>query len=227
VNVVSTLHFPRRAAWANRVRMLDRTSMSRTALLRSTTGDDVVVLDGGIGVRDGYVDRVAAALLARRRTPPRVVITDSTWTPGPARRAVLRAWDTPRTTYCVLSGEERDRFPASWGVAPERVAVTPFYWTLPEDAPDAAPGGTGVFAGGDSLRDHAALLAAVADLDVPTVVASRARPPAPVPPHVMFAHAHADAVARMGSRARDAVLTKAAPDRYVEQLLDVIDGLPA
>ena len=108
MTVVSTLYFPRRAAWAGRVRMLDRTSMSRTALLRellrSTTGDDVVVLDGGIGVRDGYVDRVAAALLARRRTPPRVVITDSTWTPGPARRAVLRAWDTPRTTYCVLSG---------------------------------------------------------------------------------------------------------------------------
>jgi glycosyltransferase involved in cell wall biosynthesis len=39
--------------------------------------------------------------------------------------------------------------------------------------------------------------------------------------------ANADAVARMGARAREAVLTEAAPDRYVERLLDVVDGLPA
>jgi glycosyl transferase family 1 len=181
--ILTTLHFPRRRAWADRARMLDRDAMSPQrligALLKEATPEHVVVLDGGVGARGGYVDRVAAALLARRHRPPRIVLTDSTWSPGSARRLVLRAFDGPRTTYCVLSSSERESFPRNWGVDPDRVAFTPFYWTLPDDEPPAASTGSGIFAGGDSLRDHATL-------DQPVVVASRLRPPGPVPPNVTF-----------------------------------------
>ena len=38
--------------------------------------------------------------------------------------------------------------------------------------------------------------------------------------------ANAGAVRQMGERARDVALRSASPDRYVERLLDVIDGLP-
>lgn len=185
--VLTTLHFPARSAWVARTRMLDRASMSMPRLLhRLLTEADpkgVVVLDGGVGRQDAYVDRVAAAALAHRRRRPHVMITDSTWSPGPGRRAALRLLDTPRTTYCVLSTSERESFPRTWGVDPRRVAFTPFYWTLP-DAPEPRLGGTGIFAGGDSLRDHATLLAVAGDVPAMVTVASYVRPTVPLPPNV-------------------------------------------
>jgi glycosyltransferase involved in cell wall biosynthesis len=196
-SIVTTLHFPGRAAWTARARMLDRDTMPPQRLLRellSQAGpDDVVVLDGGIGARALYVDRVAAGLLAHRRRPPRVVMTDSTWTPGRGRRAALRAIDSPRTTYCVLSASEGASFPQNWGVDPARVAVTPFYWTLPEDEPQPQPGGHGVFAGGDSLRDHATLLDAARLVDAPVTIATRLAPPADLPANVTMGPVAPDA----------------------------------
>jgi hypothetical protein len=186
--ILTTLHFPGRGAWAERAYVLDRTTLSRARLLREllrqASSESVVVLDGGMGLRDAYLDRVAAGLLARRRRPPHVVMTDSTWTPSPARARVLQAIDGPRTTYCVLSRSEQETFPRDWGVDPDRVVVTPFYWTLPEVEPAAQPGGTGVFAGGDSLRDHATLLSAAAQLDVHITIATRRTPAEPVPVNV-------------------------------------------
>lgn len=188
--ILTTLYFPRRPAWAARARMIDRDGTSRRQLVRQlldqAAPEDVVVLDGGIGARDLYVDRVAAALLTRRRNAPTVLITDSTWTPGRGQRAALRALDGPRTAYCVLSSSERESFPADWGVDPARVFFTPFYWTVPEDEPQAHPGGTGIFAGGDSLRDHATLLAAAPDVDVPVTIATRRPRPGAVPPNVTW-----------------------------------------
>ncbi len=188
--ILTTLHFPRRPAWAARARMLDRDELGPRELLRQLLGqaspDDVVVLDGGIGLRDLYLDRVAATLLARRRKPPTVLITDSTWTPGRGRRAVLRSFDGPRTAYCVLSSSERESFPRDWGVDPARVFFTPFYWTLPDDEPEALPGGEGVFAGGDSLRDHETLLAAAAEVDAPVTIATRRKRPEALPGNVTW-----------------------------------------
>ena len=188
--ILTTLHFPRRPAWAARARMLDRAAMSPQQLLRQllqqASPEDVVVLDGGIGARDLYLDRVAATLLARRRDPPTVLMTDSTWSPGRGRRAALRALDGPRTHYCVLSSSERESFPLHWGVDPERVSLTPFYWTLPDDEPPALPEGNGVFAGGDSLRDHEVLVSAAADVSAPVTIATRRSRPASVPDNVQW-----------------------------------------
>jgi|SRR3954468_4904300 len=94
------------------------------------------------------------------------------------------AVDSPRTTYCVLSSSERRTFPDVWGVDRGRVVFTPFYWTLPWDDPSPEPGGHGVFAGGDSLRDYDTLVSAAARLDVPVTIASRQRPTVPVPRNV-------------------------------------------
>jgi glycosyltransferase involved in cell wall biosynthesis len=188
--ILTTLYFPRRSAWAERVTMLDRSTEPPPRLLRGILRqagpEDVVVLDGGIGARDLYLDRVAATLLARRRRGPRIVLTDSTWSPTPARRLALRAFDGPRTTYCVLSRSERESFPHNWGVDPDRVVLTPFYWTLPEDDPAPRFGGTGIFAGGDSLRDHETLLAAAARVPAPVTIATRRHAPGPVPDSVSW-----------------------------------------
>lgn len=310
--VLSTLYFPRRPAWAARVRMLDRDAVPPQRLLRQllqqASPEDVVVLDGGIGARDLYLDRIAATLLARRRNPPTVLVTDSTWSPGPGRRTALRALDGPHTHYCVLSSSERESFPVTWGVDPERVHLTPFYWTLPDDEPPALPGGEGVFAGGDSLRDHDVLVAAAAEVAAPVTIATRRPRPAAVPRNVHWGAvspeaflermrasavvavpllpglvrsagqqtylnamalgkvvvvsdvpgardhvvdgetgllvpagdsraltgalqwaldpANGPAVRAMGTRAREAALTTASPDRYVERLLAVVDSLP-
>ncbi len=190
-SIITTQHFPARPAWVARTQMLDRTAMSPSRLLQrllvDPAPDDVVVLDGAIGWRGAYLDRVAAAGLARRRRSPRVVFTDSTWTPGPARRVALRAFDSPRTTYCVLSTAEQQSFPDDWGVNPVRVAYTPFYWTLPATPSKPRLDGSGVFAGGDSLRDYRALLAAAHGLRTRITVASRQRPAGPVPDNVEVA----------------------------------------
>lgn len=187
-SILTTLYFPRRPAWMARARTLDRNSMSAAQLcyrlLAEAAADDVVVLDGAIGCRDAYVDRVAAAAFARRRQGPRVVITDSTWTPGPARRLALRVIDSSRTTYCVLSTDELEGFSRIWHVDPGRVALTPFYWTLPERPRCADLGGSGVFAGGDSLRDYATLLTAVRHVDQQVQIATRIRLTRPVPRNV-------------------------------------------
>jgi len=190
-SIVTTLHFPSRPDWVARTQMLDRGRMPASRLLRrllvDPMPDDVVVLDGAIGWRGGYLDRLAAAGLARRRRSPRIVITDSTWTPGWGRRAALRSFDSPRTTYCVLSTAEQQSFPGNWGVEPARVFCTPFYWTLPAKPSGLHPGGSGVFAGGDSLRDYRTLLAAAQQLSTRIVVATNWRPAGPVSDNVMVA----------------------------------------
>lgn len=186
-DVVTTLHFPQRDAWVSRARMIDRSKLSPPGVLRRVLAaarpQDVVVLDGGVGRREGYVDRVAAGLLGRRRRPPRIVVTDSTWSPGPGRRAALRLMDTPRTTYCVLSSSELAQFPAHWGVEASRVKFTPFYWTVPRSE-TGIPRGTGVFSGGDALRDHEVLLRAAARLNAEVTVATHHRPRTIVPDNV-------------------------------------------
>lgn len=194
-SVLSTLYFPRRSAWTSRVDMLDRRAMSPqrllVRLLKEAPGYDVVVLDGAVGRSGGFVDRVAAAAIAHRRGGPRVVITDATWGPGNGRvarrlrRRALRVVDSPRTTYCVLSTHEQVAFAQTWEVDPARVRFTPFYWTLPTDAPQFLLGNGEVFAGGDSLRDYATLSTAAKDLpDVPVTAATRWRPDVPVPASV-------------------------------------------
>jgi len=140
------------------------------------------VLNGSV-----RADQMAAALVARRRRPPAVVLADATWKRGEgglerrARSAAVRALDHRSAHYCVLSRAEAEAFPAIWGVQPERVHVTPFHWVLEEaEVADPPPRAGGVFAGGDSLRDYGALIEAADGLGADVTIASRA----PAPPHL-------------------------------------------
>lgn len=165
--------------------------MSRAGLLmalwRRSRRHDTVVLDGAAG----YVDRVAAALLRRFRPHLRIIMTDSTWSPGATpvagflRLAATRLMDAPRTHYVVLSTDELHSFPGTWRVDKRRVHVSPFYWTLPDHSPEIVPG-AGVFAGGNAQRDYPTLLSAIRPLTFATVtVAANWRPESePVPAHV-------------------------------------------
>jgi glycosyltransferase involved in cell wall biosynthesis len=182
--ILTTLNWWRRPAWMSRVEVLDREKMSTRALLArlvaSAPDYDVLVLDGATGGAVRATDLGAAALLARRRSGPKVVLTDATWARGRgltdrlACRAGLAAIDSERVVYCVLSSDEARRFPATWGVPADRVVFTPFYFTASDEdlaAPVSEDGG--VFAGGDSVRDYRPLLAAAAHLDARVTIATR------------------------------------------------------
>jgi hypothetical protein len=190
-------------SWEERVTVVDRRQMPLWryvwTIFKAAPAFDAVLVVGSLGARDRYIDLVATGVLKLRRHRPPVVVTDATWELGSATlasrlpaiarflpglsRLAIRLVDDPKNIYCVLSNEERDTFPATWGVPSERVVFTPFKVTL-YDYIDAEPSdGDYVFAGGDSLRDHDLLLRAVDGLDVPVRIASD-RLPATVPPNV-------------------------------------------
>jgi Glycosyl transferases group 1 len=162
--------------------VIDRETFSRWGLLqrlvRSAERYHAVLLNGS-----GRLDQIGAVLLAQKRSEVPIVIADSTWRRGTwwldrlVCRAGLRALDTPAVTYCVLSTAELELFPRTWGVDPERVAFTPFCYTLTEaELAQPISQGGGVFAGGDSMRDYRPLLVAASRLGAEVTLAVR-RPP--------------------------------------------------
>ncbi len=195
---VSTLDWWRRPRWTSRVQFIQRTDASTATVLqrlvRAALASDALVVDGATGGAVRATDLGAAIALAALRTGPAVVVTDATWSAadGVLDRLVCRlgvgAMDSPRVSYCVLSRGERRAFPRTWGVRPERVFFTPFYYTAADalvDAPGSERGG--VFAGGDSLRDYGPVLAAAPRLRVPVTLATRLVPDAvraALPEHV-------------------------------------------
>jgi hypothetical protein len=161
------------------VDVLDRTRIARWDLMRRIVGGaeryDAVLLNGS-----GRLDEIAAVLLAQKRSKVPVVIADATWQRGTwwldrvACRAGIRALDRPTVTYAVLSTAELELFPRTWGVDPERVAFTPFCYTLTEaELAQPTRRGGGVFAGGDSMRDYGPLIEAAAALKAEVTVAAR------------------------------------------------------
>jgi hypothetical protein len=173
-----------RRAWGGEVELLDSTAEETRArgmarLVSRAGRYGAIVLDGSVGLRRGYVDQFAAGIIGHRRKGPSVVIGDCTWKRGIsaldrlACLAGIRAIDSPKVTYCVLSTDELDLFPRTWGIDPSRVAFTPFCHTLRahELAAPVTRGG-GVFAGGDSLRDYGSLVDAARGLDGTVTIAS-------------------------------------------------------
>ena len=189
--ILSTHFYPERPAWVARVEMIDRRGLSRPALFRRlvrSAGDyDALVLNGAVGPRQLYVDLLAACVIARRRRPPVVALTDAAWSSaGPLDRAAswlgVHALDGPHVHYCVRTSAELTLMPETWGLDPARVRFTPYAHTLTaaELAEPLVPG-EGVFCGGNSFRDYPLLWDAVRGLDTP-VTALTGMPPAAAPP---------------------------------------------
>jgi glycosyltransferase involved in cell wall biosynthesis len=116
----------------------------------------------------GRGDQIIAGLVQRRRRPPPLIISECTWRAGVGAvdrflcRVGFNLLDGENVIYCVLSSVERELFPATWRVDPDRVVFTPYCHTLSAaDFELAAGPGEGIFAGGDSMRDYQPLLAAV------------------------------------------------------------------
>jgi len=165
--------------------MLDRREFSRPALVRrlvrEARGAGALILEGNVGLQQGYTDLLASALIARRRRRPVVVLSEVSWETGSRRlgrilgnlqsrgedrlplertaRRAVRALDSPQTYYCVLARAEQDIFPSVWGVDPARVIFTPFFHMMPDGGDDSSSDGS-VFAGGESLRDYEPLVTA-------------------------------------------------------------------
>jgi glycosyltransferase involved in cell wall biosynthesis len=207
-----------RPQWAQRVRMIDRgaqpaASVTARLVAAGLRGRTLVLLgSAGFGAR--YADLLAAVAVARGPRSPAVVLAECTWEPGSAAlarrlrvggnggaaRLAVRAVDGDRVTFCVLSRAERERFPRTWGVAPDRVAFTPFTVTLGEAQLAPPPSlGDAVFAGGNSLRDYGPLLDAAGGIPAPIVLATNR-----IGPH-----------ARLAPNVRAGLLPHA---RYVEEL---------
>ena len=178
--IVSTLDYPRRTEWQARVETVPRLGRAATVrrLVRAASRADVVILDGSIGIRAGNPDLLAAALIARRRRRPRVILAEANWKPGSGldqlvRKVGMKAIDRAVSVFCVVSKHEYEVFPTTWGLDRDRVAYTPFYYTLSEEelAAPVTEGG-GIFAGGNPMRDYGTLVEAVRGLDVPVHLAT-------------------------------------------------------
>jgi glycosyltransferase involved in cell wall biosynthesis len=176
---LSTLHFPRRAAWKACVQTIDCARMSRRGvvgrLVRESKHYPAIVLNGSGSPLD---ELTAGILIGRRRWPPQIMYADCVWGLGGFAdrlivRAALRLLDGPHVHYCVHSHAQRDLFPELWGVDPERVHVTPYYYTLSEEelSLPSEQDGT-IFAGGDSHRDYGPLIEAARRIDAPVVLAT-------------------------------------------------------
>ena len=76
----STHHWPNRSRWMERVATFDTGSVPRAQAVRHVLAaarrHRVLVLNGSLA---GYVDPVVAAICARSRRPPRIILTDCTW----------------------------------------------------------------------------------------------------------------------------------------------------
>lgn len=182
------------ASWLDGAELLDGRRMTPAEFLirffRRARDADAVVIVGALGFTARYLDLLGGIALKAlpRSSRPVLVVTEATWEPTSrswhrrglgwlapvAARLFIRALDGPHVVYCVLSEEERIRFPALWRVADERVVVTAYHITRSERALDGpSTDGGYLFAGGDPLRDYDLLVDATKDLDVPVRIASR------------------------------------------------------
>ncbi len=135
---------------------------------------DALVLDGS-----ARRDQLAAALLRLRRGGPALVIADATWKvpdrPGAAcgKRLAMRLVDGERTTFCVPSRFEADRFALTWRLRRSSVRFAPWPVTLvsPDPMHEATDNGR-VFAGGNSLRDYRPLIDAAGEIGAPVDIAT-------------------------------------------------------
>jgi hypothetical protein len=173
--ILSTLFSadPPMPVWQERVETLrprDRDAATIGAVVRRATRCDAVVLDGS-----ARRDQVAAALLRRLPRQPAIVVADSTWKAGgeldsAVDRAGIRLIDGPRTSFAVPSSFEAERFARTWRLRSSRVRFIPWAVTVKDEEPSTENGR--VFAGGNSLRDYAPLIAAAGRLDAPVDIAT-------------------------------------------------------
>jgi hypothetical protein len=204
--ILTTLYFPKRSTWMANADMIDPASHSIPGLLwtllRRARDYGAIVLNGS-----RHEDQLAAIVLRRLRPSVPLVLTDcqwkreSSWVGRTLTRLGIRLMNGPRTHYCVLSAADQRRFPATWGVDPERVFVTYWYVGLSEDEARAPKSEQGyVFAGGDSLRDYRALIEAARPESFEVRIATRLPLPGSefeLPRNVTFGPANPDEYFRM------------------------------
>jgi hypothetical protein len=179
VRILSTLFStdPPIPLWQERVAMLRPTGSDGITvgqLLVRARQYDVLVLDGS-----ARRDQLAAALLRSRHGGPALVIADATWkVPDRAgaacgKRVAMRLINSKRTTFCVLSRFEAERFALTWRLRHSRVRFTPWPVTLtPPDLLHESTDNGRVFAGGNSLRDYRPLIDAANQIGAPIDIAT-------------------------------------------------------
>lgn len=221
--ILSTHYLPQRPAWSERVDMIDRKRHTPAGLLvrvlRSAPDYDAVVVNGTVGAASFYVDLIAAAVVARRRRGPAVVITGCHWKSGTSRlnrvlrRAGIAVVDSAQVTYCVLAEDERDMLSRLWRLPTDRIALTPYMYNLTDDELAASVSNNGsIFSGGDSMRDYSTLIEAARRVNAPFVLATRSitAGSSPMPSNLTFGPvSHQEFVARM--RAASVVVVSMLP----------------
>lgn len=137
-------------------------------IIQAARHEDVLLLDSSSGP-----EVAAAALLGLKPgRRPRIVLTGCMWEPdggprGALQRAVVRAADRAIVRYAVQSTEELTTFPQAWGVDPQKLRLSHYFFTF-TDADLAASGPVCatryVFSGGNAHRDYGPLIEAARSL---------------------------------------------------------------
>ncbi len=129
------------------------------------------------GLHPDVLALAAIGLWPARR--PTIVLMGEMWQPDPGlrgliQRTLVRLADRAVRLYAVFSHDERELFPANWGVDPAKIRIVHYFASIREadlDGPVCSEGF--VFSGGTSMRDYEPLLAAARELpDVRFVLAT-------------------------------------------------------
>jgi len=162
--ILSTLFStdPPMQEWLEDVDMLvpsGRQTRTILAVLRRAQRYQALVLDGS-----SRRDQVAALLSLRPRRPA-VIVADATWKSNTnlidmtVNKVGIHVMDGFRTTFCVPSTFEVESFVRTWGQLRGQVRFVAWPYTLPEAELQKHANENGrVFAGGNSLRDHDAVI---------------------------------------------------------------------
>lgn len=215
------------------VMFVDRQKMSRlrlvSSLFRQARLADVVLLNGGVSMQHLYDELLIAGALAHHHPHLPIVLAECWWEAGsrhmnmlrqiqsppavdaPARYVgaatmarALKSIDHPAIHYCVAARSERSVFASRWQIPQERVHFVPYHANAQDERQRHSS--SGVFAGGDTLRDYRPLLTAAPLISAPIRIATRLRPPAVIPANVEFGPASSAEYAELAASARTVVV---------------------
>lgn len=175
VPFATTQLYPDDPRWFKRARtitqppqnLLDELRML-VKIVKAARKENAMILNSSWGKT--HPDVWAAALIGLlfgEKARPTTVMMGCMWQRTPGLRGliedvVVKLADRTITLYAVQSTEELAVFPQTWGVSPEKMRFTPYFWTASGEDLSVEPADCGpyIFSGGNSFREYGPLVEA-------------------------------------------------------------------
>ncbi len=134
-------------------------------LLQTSLKEEIYLLHSSWGhlIYPGLLLALIVGFLPKKRRPY-VILMGDMWEPhrglrNLVERLIVKLADRGIALYIVLSDDDLDLLPDTWGVARTKIRCCPFFYTMiDQDIVDDVLPGTHIFAGGNSHREYEVLL---------------------------------------------------------------------